>query len=74
MRSNRPFAAAAARVSHSYACRARAFLWRAWSARACDSRAIAAAGSRSTRIGAQRLHNYGHQCGRSDRAPPQQFG
>eukprot|EP00974_Lingulodinium_polyedra_P027458 2654237-Lingulodinium_polyedra.AAC.1 len=58
MRSNRLFAAATARYSHTCVLHALAsFLARAWSARACDLRAAAAADGRGNRIIAQRLQN-----------------
>eukprot|EP00974_Lingulodinium_polyedra_P024134 2337655-Lingulodinium_polyedra.AAC.1 len=58
MRSNRPSATAAARKSHARALHARSsLLARAWSVRACDLRAAAAADCRFDRMIVQRFAN-----------------
>eukprot|EP00974_Lingulodinium_polyedra_P032034 3084720-Lingulodinium_polyedra.AAC.2 len=58
MLSNRPFATATTRKSHTRALHARTnFLARAWNTRVCDSRTAAATDGRLNRIIAQRFAN-----------------
>eukprot|EP00974_Lingulodinium_polyedra_P024396 2361763-Lingulodinium_polyedra.AAC.1 len=67
MRSIRPSVAAAARKSHARVLHARAsFLTRAWSARACNLRVVAAADARFDRIVVQRFANVAQRCDRID--------